>query len=499
MNLSDIRTKNKHRLPIFLIISVYTFMFLHCLLVNDINHQEYLSNDLRFNIHLFRSVFDDPLQFNTALPVPGDDLFEVGEIYAGYTFAKYHFFLAILTKVFILVGFSYTPALQLSFFLYNGFFTFIALLFCFLILKRLFNKEYAFIGLLIFAFHSQSLRFFTRFLPDVAVLSFTLISIYGFLLYLTSEEDKKYYKYLILGSLGIGFKISAFIPFYLILFFIFILKDYKDAVYIFFISLFLNFEVFFTREGWARILIPLDSSEWFDRSGVVANKDDLSNQWLSINFDNVLGIDSQSNALSLSIRGLFISNYRNYELFNNLIFVITFSLFIISIYYFAKNVNKLPVRLKIFYFYIFLVSVLSLFGSYLNTRDLYAGSPIKYRWIMWVLFFVVLIYINFFSIVNLNKYLINGFLIFFIAAHIYQAQTAIAEAEVYSFYSSISSYIDVLTKKYFLVLFAIAIVTGASIVSSYIDVLTKKYFLVLFAFFGSMIFVSGRLLYLLNL
>ena len=118
---------------------------------------------------------------------------------------------------------------------------------------------------------------------------------------------------------------------------------------------------------------------------------------------------------------------------------------------------------------------------------------------MWVLFFVVLIYINFFSIVNLNKYLINGFLIFFIAAHIYEAQTAIAEAEVYSFYSSISSYIDVLTKKYFLVLFAIAIVTGASIVSSYIDVLTKKYFLVLFAFFGSMIFVSGRLLYLLNL
>jgi len=186
----------------------------------------------------------------------------------------------------------------------------------------------------------------------------------------------------------------------------------------------------------------------------------------------VLGIDSQSNALSLSIRGLFISNYRSYELFNNLIFVITFSLFIISIYYFAKNVNKLPVRLKIFYFYIFLVSVLSLFGSYLNTRDLYAGSPIKFRWIMWVLFFVVLIYINFFSIVNLNKYLINGFLIFFIAAHIYEAQTAIAEAEVYSFYSSISSYIDVLT---------------------------KKYFLVLFAFFGSMIFVSGRLLYLLNL
>ena len=443
------QAKTKQRLLTLLIISVYIFFFLPILLVDDINDPEYMSNDLRHNIHQFRAVFDDPLKFNTALPVPGDDLYDPEEIYSGYTFAKYHFFLAILTKVFIFAGFSYTPALQMSFFIYNGFFTFIALLFCFLILKKLFNKEYAFIGLLIFAFHGQSLRFFTRFLPDVAVLSFTLISIYGFLLYLTSRENKKYYKYLILGSLGIGFKISAFIPFYLILFFIFILKDYKDAVYIFFISLFLNFEVFFTREGWARILIPLDSSEWFDRSGVLANKDDLSNQWLSINFDNVLGIDSQSNALSLSIRGLFISNYRSYEMFNNLIFVITFLLFVISIYYFVKNIMKFPVRLKIFYFYIFLVSVLSLLGSYMNTLDLYAGSPIKYRWIMWVIFFVSLIYVNFFSIVNLNKYLINGFLIFYIVAHTYEAQTAIIEAEIYSFYSSISSYLEAIRNKFF--------------------------------------------------
>ena len=110
---------------------------------------------------------------------------------------------------------------------------------------------------------------------------------------------------------------------------------------------------------------------------------------------------------------------------------------------------KFPVRLKIFYFYIFLVSVLSLLGSYMNTLDLYAGSPIKYRWIMWVIFFVSLIYVNFFSIVNLNKYLINGFLIFYIVAHTYEAQTAIIEAEIYSFYSSISSYLEAIRNKFF--------------------------------------------------
>ncbi len=493
------QAETKQRLLILLIISVYIFFFLPILLVNDINDPEYISNDLRHNIHQFRAVFDDPLNFNKALPVPGDDSFGVGEIYKGYTFAKYHFFLALLTKIFILAGFSYTPALQLSFFLYNGFFTFIALLFCFLILKSLFNKEYAFIGLLIFAFHSQSLRFFTRFLPDVAVLSFTLISIYGFLIYLTNSENKKHYKYLILGSLGIGFKVSAFIPFYLILFFIFILKDYKDAFYIFFISIFLNFEVFFTTEGWARILQPVNASEWFDRSGEFANKDDLSNQWLSINFENLLGIESQSNALGLSIRGLFISNYRSYEIINNLIFVITFSLFVISIYYFAKNVNKFPVRFKIFYFYIFLVSILSLFGSYMNTRDLYAGSPIKYRWIMWVIFFISLIYVNFLSIVNFNNYFINGFLIFYIAMHTYEAHTAVINQGIYSFYSDISTYIEILRDKYFLVLVVFVIITGASIISSYIDVFRDKYFLVLLKFIGLMIFVSGRILYLLNL
>ncbi len=487
--------KTKQRFLILLIISVYIFFFLPILLVNDINDPEYISNDLRHNIHQFRAVFDDPLNFNTALPIPGDDLFGVGEIYKGYTFAKYHFFLAVLTKILIFAGFDYTPALQMSFFIYNGFFTFIALLFCFLILKKLFTKEFAFIGLLIFAFHSQSLRFFTRFLPDVAVLSFTLISIYGFLIYLTSRENNRYYKYLILGSLGIGFKVSGFIPFYLILFFIFILKDYKDAFYIFFISVFLNFEVFFTKEGWARILQPLNASEWFDRSEILSNKDDFSNQWLSLNFDNVFGIDSQSNALSLSIRGLFISNYRSYETINNLIFAITFSLFVFSIYYFAKNINNFPVQYKIFYFYIFLVSVLSLFGSYMNTTDLYAGSPIKYRWIMWVIFFICIIYVNFFSIVNLNKYLINAFLIFYIAAHTYEAQTAILGVDTYSFYSSISSYLEVIRNKYFLVLLAFAMIAGTSSISSYLEVIRNKYFLVLleFAFIGLLIFVCGRI------
>ena len=57
----DMQAKTKQRLLILLIISVYIFFFLPILLVDDINDPEYMSNDLRHNIHQFRAVFDDPL------------------------------------------------------------------------------------------------------------------------------------------------------------------------------------------------------------------------------------------------------------------------------------------------------------------------------------------------------------------------------------------------------------------------------------------------------
>lgn len=435
------------RLLIFLIFLTYLFFFLPILLVNDINYPEYISNDLRHNIHQFRAVFSDPINFNTALPIPGDELFGVGKTYKGYTFAKYHFFLAVLTKIIISLGVDYTPALQISFFIYNAFFTFISFVFCFLILEKLINRRSALWGLIFFAFHSQSLRFFTRFLPDVAVLSFTLISIYGFLIYLTTNEKNHYYKYLILGSLGVGFKVSAFIPFYLIIIFIFFLKDYKDAFNIFLISIFLNFEVFFTKEGWARILIPINTTEWFDKSDIITNKDDLTNQWLSFNFDNLFGLDSSSNALSLSIRGLFISNYRSIEVVNNLIFIFSFSFFILSLYFFVKNLNMISLQMKPFYLYILIVTIFSLFGSFLNTTDLYAGSPIKYRWIMWVIFFMSIIYVKFFNLIS-NK-IVNIILFIYIVGHIYEAQNAILQEDVYSFYSNLSTYINAIKYKFF--------------------------------------------------